>query len=81
MPKTPKMAVLGVLRDPKKGTFGNQNFSILGTLKCQKCLFLVLVPLKRPAMQEKKKIISLIGYVSLPIVTANFDEGGVFFLF
>ena len=26
-PKTPKMAVLGVLRDPKKGTFGNRNFS------------------------------------------------------
>ena len=27
------------------------------------------------------KIILLIDYVSLPIVTANFDAGGVFFYF
>ena len=31
--------------------------------------------------RKKVKIISLIDYVSLPIVTANFDPGGVFFLF
>ena len=43
--------------------------------------FLVFGTWKQPAMREKNKIISSVDYVSLLIRTANFDVGGVFFLF
>ena len=33
------------------------------------------------ARKEKVKIISSVDNVSLPIMTANFDDGGVFFCF
>ena len=33
------------------------------------------------AREKKVKIISLIDYISLPIVTANFYDGGFYFLF